>query len=473
MKKHLLIIALALACTGVSAQVSIPNGTFENWLSVTYNDLQNYRTSNVETYFNCNNVNTCERSSDAMHGLWAVKLTTVGSGENGCFGYLVNGNPEKDPPWHGGIAYTQKPTGIQGYYKSAVPEGDTALILANFSAKGVNIGFYLLKLYGTHTSYTPFSMTFSPPLPETPDSVIFAATSSNAFGGVAMTGSMLQLDQVMFTGVDSQPALMNGDFEDWVTLTRNKPLQWYVNQGQQEGVYRSNDSHKGQYALELVTMQGDDNGTTVARPAMVSTGYYQCNGNSDCYPMGGFPFSNIIDTLTFWYKYSPSSDDAGEVNLSFKQLGLPVNWAGMILQAAETYTYAELPVMNWQAPDTVIAQFQSSVWQHQDVKYTGSKLVLDDVVFKSQRPVVGLTEPASREKISVFPNPGKGTVNIKSDVRLSSVEIRSLLGELVYVAAIDGNSLRMDLGTQPNGVYFYQLKQEQKIIKMGKLVIRH
>ncbi|MFN8135208.1 MAG: hypothetical protein U0Z17_08280 [Bacteroidales bacterium] len=30
-----------------------------------------------------------------------------------------------------------------------------------------------------------------------------------------------------------------------------------------------------------------------------------------------------------------------------------------------------------------------------------------------------------------------------------------------------------DLGTQPNGVYFYQLKQEQKIIKMGKLVIRH
>ncbi|MFN8135207.1 MAG: hypothetical protein U0Z17_08275 [Bacteroidales bacterium] len=69
---------------------------------------------------------------------------------------------------------------------------------------------------------------------------------------------------------------------------------------------------------------------------------------------------------------------------------MPVNWAGMILQAAETYTYAELPVMNWQAPDTVIAQFQSSVWQHQDVKYIGSKLVLDDVVFKSQRPVVGL-----------------------------------------------------------------------------------
>ncbi|MFN8135205.1 MAG: hypothetical protein U0Z17_08265 [Bacteroidales bacterium] len=97
MKKHLLIIALALACTGVSAQVSIPNGTFENWLSVTYNDLQNYRTSNIETYFNCNNANTCERSSDAMHGLWAVKLTTVGSGENGCFGYLVNGNPEKAP----------------------------------------------------------------------------------------------------------------------------------------------------------------------------------------------------------------------------------------------------------------------------------------------------------------------------------------------------------------------------------------
>ncbi|MFN8135206.1 MAG: hypothetical protein U0Z17_08270 [Bacteroidales bacterium] len=46
-------------------------------------------------------------------------------------------------------------------------------------------------------------------------------------------------------------------------------------------------------------MQGDDNGTTVACPAMVSTGYYQCNGNSDRYLMGGFPFSNIIDTLTF------------------------------------------------------------------------------------------------------------------------------------------------------------------------------
>ena len=146
MKKTLLMAALAITGLSVRAQVSIPNGNFENWISVTYNDLQYYRTSNMETYFNCNNANTCSKTDDAIHGMWAIKLTTVGGGDNGCFGYIINGNPENDPPWHGGIAYNQKPTGLQGYYKSNIPEGDSALVLANFSAKGKNIGFYLLKL---------------------------------------------------------------------------------------------------------------------------------------------------------------------------------------------------------------------------------------------------------------------------------------------------------------------------------------
>ena len=55
---------------------------------------------------------------------------------------------------------------------------------------------------------------------------------------------------------------------------------------------------------------------------------------------------------------------------------------------------------------------------------------------------------------------------------MSMVEIRNMLGEPVNISAVDGNYVRINLSNQPDGVYFYQVKHDDEIIKMGKLVIR-
>jgi len=473
MKKYLLMAALALACGSAEAQYTVPNGDFENWNSVAFDQLQYYRTSATETFYTCNSVASCVKTADAHHGSWAVKLTSLSPGNNGCFGYLVNGNPENDPPWHGGIAYNQKPAGIQGYYKSAIPQGDSALIVANFSREGVNIGFYVLKLYGTHNTYTPFSMTFSPALQQTPDSVIFAATSSNVLGGSIIAGSMLQLDHVLFTGVETQPALMNGDFESWTPQSINKPGEWYVERNENTGVDRTNDKHSGNYAIILTTTAGTMEGVPVARPGFVSTGYYRCDDNNNCMHIGGSPFGNQVDTLCFWYKYLPQNEDMAEVDLQFKKSGSPINWAGKQLEASEAYRYTEIPFSNWDVPDTVIIQAFSSAWDHLDMQYSGSVLTLDDMYFKSNKAPVGVRGLLPSEKIAVYPNPGNGIFSLKSALRISSVEVMNLLGETVFTSPYDNSQVRINLADQPNGIYFYQVKRGDQVVKKGKLVIRH
>src|SRR5581483_10550830 len=100
--------------------------------------------------------------------------------------------------------------------------------------------------------YTLSANMFAPALTQTPDTVVFGATSSNLlinnFRGIP--GSNLTIDSVTFTGVVSQPALLDGDFENWTMDTATFPNSWV---GTYPGVFMSTDKYSGTYALELTT----------------------------------------------------------------------------------------------------------------------------------------------------------------------------------------------------------------------------
>ena len=314
MKKHLLLISLACIAITAIAQNSIPNGNFEAWNQVSYDYPQNYPfNSNYDLLFRYQSSIqfNVEKTTPAYHGNFAVKLSTITLGTDTAMGYFINSNPSNGNPdaWTGGMPYTEKPTGIKGYYKYNVATGDEALIFAVFSKGGVNIGTYLYPIGGLHNDYVEFNLTFDPPLSQTPDEVIFAATSSNIMvkeSGVA--GSVLILDDVSFTGVTSQPAMMNGDFELWDSQTVYKPTNWYVD-GESTSVKRTTDAVKGDYAIELTTYLGtNQNNNPRAYAGQIGTGYYPRNCGGNCNELGGFPFKNQIDTLAFWYKYTLSAD---------------------------------------------------------------------------------------------------------------------------------------------------------------------
>ncbi len=480
MKKLLLLIPLTYFAFTAFGQTSIPNGNFESWNSVTYNYPQNYPyNSNYDALFRYETPLPFNliKTADSYHGSAALELSTVAEGTNTAFGYFLNTNPQNGNPteWTGGLPYTEIPTGIQGYYKYNVATGDSAIIFAVFSKGGVNIGTYLYPIGDLHTDWTNFNFTFDPPLSEAPDSVIFAATSSNIMvSDYGVAGSILNLDYVSFTGVASQPVGMNGDFELWETETLLTPAEWIMQTNyDQRGIEnRTTDAVKGQYAIELKTYMGENDGRPAARGEQASTGFYPKNCDGNCIEQGGQRFTNKKDTLAFWYKYAPTSNVKAQVNMNFKKNGNSFMWEGRELSASSEYQYFEIPFDLWQAPDTVIVNIQSLRWEDSLVSALGSVLTIDEVHFKSQ-PILYTVLPkfVRDNNLTVYPNPSSGKFRIKSDADINKVTVFNQLGRQVYSRMVTGGEKlnEIDLTMLKKGVYFIEIsdtgnRHTQKIV---------
>ncbi|MCE9538736.1 MAG: T9SS type A sorting domain-containing protein [Bacteroidetes bacterium] len=477
MKIKKLLLTSALTCAiGLIADAqnpSLPNGNFESWTSITYEIPQNYVWSSNVDALRKNAPFNVTKSTDAYHGSYAVQMTTQIINGDTMPGIFVNVDPKNGDPstWSGGFAYSQKPTGMRGYYKSSIVSPDTAFILAFFYKSGVMIGQYGYYFYGTHSVYTPFSLSFTPALPQNPDTIIFGAGSSN-FGNMSnmRNGSMLKLDSISFTGVSSQPALFNGDFETWQSTTIDKPTDWFSeghSNSPSGGAYKTTDAKAGNSAIELITYEGERNNSPVAEGGKISTGWYPDNCNNNCYQQGGFPFSNQVDTLTFWYKHVPSTGSGtAEVRLHFKNNGNNIWGTGASLSASTNYQYMEIPFNVGQIPDTVIIDIESSEWQDSSLTFVGSNLKIDEIHFKSQPLTTVVFDRKNENTLHISPNPSKGKIQIEAiGLDVQGMEVYNVLGEKIYSKAdFKQQTLNeIDLSGFQKGIYFIKISSEGKV----------
>jgi hypothetical protein len=458
MKKHLLLLPLALISIITSSQVSIPNGDLETWTSGISDFPQYYPyTSNNQNFFVYKLPFNVEKSTDAYHGVYAVKVFTNASATDTSGGYFVNSPNTDGPSWHGGVPYAQVPKGVRGYYKCNIATEDTALLIAAFSKGGSNIGMYFLKLSGVKTSYTLFNFTFNPLLSQTPDSVMLGVTSSNMLAIKQIPGSTLTIDSVSFTGGVSQPALLNGDFESWQSETLYRPFGLYT---QEKGTKRTTDAYAGSYAAELSTFSGYEKNVPSARSAQISTGYYV---NSCSCMKGGYPFSNKKDTLVFYYKYTPTiATDSATITLNFKKNGSSVFVTGKNLGATAIYKYVEVPFDMSTTPDSVIMDIRSSYWSNKALSYVGAVLKIDEINFKSELLPTSIKSFSKDESINIYPNPsdGKFTIQIAESKMLPAkgrIEIFNEVGKSVYRAEIKDQKSNVDISAMSNGIYFVKI----------------
>lgn len=85
--------------------------------------------------------------------------------------------------------------------------------------------------------------------------------------------------------------------------------------------------------------------------------------------------------------------------------------------------------------------------------------------FNVNGEILSIDEVDLASFVSVFPNPSNGVVSLESSLKLESVEIRSLTGELVEVVTLVGmNEVQLDLSGK-NGVYLVIINTE-----LGRLV---
>ena len=461
------LVNFAIAANG---QNSVPNGSFENWTSGTFNYPQYYPyTSNISTYLKQGIFNVA-KTTDAYHGTNALLLTTETVPSDTAFAYFVNILPSESSPavWHGGMPYNQEPTGIRGYYKYNVATADSASLIIAFSQGGSNIRTYYYKIGGIKNSYTMFNFTFDPALTLTPDSVEFGALSCKFGPGMpqphGVAGSILKLDSVSFTGVISQPAMMNGDFESWLPQTIDFPAQWHPLSGndQTSGVSKTTDASEGDYAAELTTIRGMVNNHPGATGGTISTGYIPVNCRGECPLRGGNPYTLRKDTLVFSYKYAPSNDDNAIIALNFKKNGSGIFATYLKLAASGTYQQKELPFSFGEDPDTVIVSVSSTAWPDTLLSYVGSDLKIDDIYFKSQSVPTGIN-PLKHEtdnNITIFPNPSEGKFRIKSQgTEIRKVVIYDAMGKEIYSNYKFNRQGpdEIDLTKYSKGVYFVKI----------------
>ncbi len=397
MKKHL-FTALTLLVSSVLFSQSIPNGGFEGWNTINYENPLNYQSSNLSNNDGVQSPVNVVKTTDAFHGNYAVKLTTTLStnGVDTSFAYFANGDPGKNPP-RGGFPISQLPTGFRFHYKSNIMPNDSSLVLVAFKKNGASIGNYFYAVNATHSTYTLFSKTFSPALSMTPDTVVIGFASSFPFGAdpKPVPGNMLQVDSISFTGITSQPSDLNGDLESWQTISNSQILGWNINGQNEGGNYRTTDSYSGTYALELQTQTPSFGGGGVSA-AFATTGHFTNNGP----PKVGYPYNKLVDTLVFFYKYLPADpNDSAHIDLSFSLNGVNNYGVQKFLHVSGGYQMVQVPFSNpGLAPDSLIINIASSTYSSYPIpaSYIGSDLKIDNMYFKSQKmPVANFNMQSS------------------------------------------------------------------------------
>jgi PKD repeat protein len=384
MKRNLLV-ALSCLSFGVAFSQSVPNGGFESWQVNNYQEPQFYRTANYEEKNNIFLGVVAVKTPDAYHGNWALRLNSTQTGTQVNFAWFADGEPGNGPS--GGIPYNQQATGVRFYYKSNIVGTDTAIFLCWFKKLGSYIGQYIIKIPTSANVYTLKDVTFSPALTQAPDSIIIAAASGNAFSNSPMQpGNWLQLDSITLKGVNSQPNLLNGDLEQWQTLSNDKLNGWYTS-GQFQ---RANDAYSGSYALELQTEGPSFGGNGSVYPSSARTGTPTQNNT-----LGGYPYSLQNDTLVFYYKYLPASpDDSARIDVNLKLNGVGMGGANKKLGIAAAYTRVKIGWSAMSVPDTMILSIESSKNYPCLPEYVGSDLKIDNMYLKSQTiPISNFISP--------------------------------------------------------------------------------
>lgn len=87
---------------------------------------------------------------------------------------------------------------------------------------------------------------------------------------------------------------------------------------------------------------------------------------------------------------------------------------------------------------------------------------------------VGISFPANKKMITVYPNPFTSSINIMindaSQINSTEMLIYNVLGEEIIHKSITKHLTTIDTGNLPTGLYFYKIEANNKTIETGKLI---
>lgn len=306
MRKLTLIFTFLLVGSLGKAQNAIPNSGFENWFSINiFENPQGWNTSNQFAFLLTNKGNVSKETSGVPSGNNAVKLETV-SGSGSTFpGIMALGDVTLGLNIKKSIPYTATPDSFTFYYKTDLKAGDTASVYMIFKKGSQPIAFKIFNFYQNQSTYKRFSAALN--LPLAPDSLFLGFISSSRT--FPKTGSKFYVDNIKFIG-SSTDTVVNEDFERWDATALEEPTSWstsnifHIVESGTQSVFKSSDSHSGNYAMLLENKYSSLIMDTIA---FATTGYLDPQTEE---LEGGFPVDSTPEKLTGYYKYQPVNNDS-------------------------------------------------------------------------------------------------------------------------------------------------------------------
>jgi hypothetical protein len=437
MKKSLLIISFFLLQVAAQGQ-SIPNANFENWTNFNYDEPFQWYSSNSETVpaFSIPTVAPVAGVSNL-----AARIETYIIGLDTLKGVISNSIMDV-VAGEGGVPYTDMPTAIEGFYRYELPVDDTALILVIFKNAGTILSTDLIKIKGTGSEPTFVPFSFPLTLAATPDSVVIACTASNLMTNQGIeSGSWIEYDELSFTGPSVTQPIPNGSMDNWTNQSVDFPLSWLVFGS---GVTQSTDAYSGSFALGLET-------TGTGSNAEISGAT-----NGQDFGQGGYPYTNMIDSLVGFYKYLTSGNDTAGAYISVTSGGVSVGGGLFSFLPAATYTPFSIPLNAGATPDTMRIEFFSSI---ADSSLDGSILLIDQLDLQSIITGINSNLDKNSNLFSAYPNPFSDRIKISynGDSRDMKLYLYNTIGEIIHESGTSNNSFEMELSQLPAGCYWLKM----------------
>ena len=468
-KYYLSLLTLIVLSQSIYSQ-NIANGDFENWTSIdAYEEPDNMYIAGIHAYFLTGSVNAT-KSTDKIEGNFSVKLVSTIINSDTLFGLVTNSNDIEDG-LSGGQPYTDKPDSVFFSAKYNIQANDTAIIFVLFKRLGVDMGVGMYQFTGSQTNWQSQAVAINwfSGLPVNPDTMLFAAVSSNPDGNV-QNNSELFLDNVHFGTANA--ALINGGFENWTMKSFEQPDDWSTFNFASivyppAYVKKSTDAHNGTYALEITTqlLNGKDTIAHIANSDILN----------DNWQGGQRVYLNPMK-LTGYYKYTPIGNDSAAIAIrttrwdAVSNQRITIQERLVTLGAASSYTAFSIDLTHnaWPNVDTLGIAFGSSNIHSGNINVAlGSKLLLDSLNI-TYFPV-GISENnAKKQSIKIYPQPASDYVNFKIDNTAQSVKIiiYNSNGKLIKSFNKSSTSLvQINTTDLSSGVYFYQINIDSRISK--------
>lgn len=268
----------------------------------------------------------------------------------------------------------------------------------------------------------------------------------------------------------------NGGFENWTGSSPYvHPVSWNgtdsatSNLGVSGTMQQSTDAHSGSYALRSEAKYLSLGPTGRMVPGLATTGKILLLEEK---VIDGPAYTERPDSLVGWYKYTRTFSDTMYVQLVLLDANDDtVGFAEFTnIQDVGTYTRFSQPINYHTAGAPAYGHIIVRHATSNDAGGVGSVILIDDVdvVFKTS----GINDKA-KSAVKLYPNPAKNFISIDNPTGDGvKVSIYDAIGRETLKRELTVEQKQLDFQLA-DGVYVVEIKQNNKVIKLQKLVVQH